>query len=126
MAKVRSRAWFTFPTNEDGSDEFENSLPEFLKRNTNELPADSTADSRDGASATAEERDAALLREALGSGAAEVVHDALQCLTDMEVDSLGVATTVYLPPNVHIINPSVVLPPLEALQERRGMDQLNE
>ena len=92
-------------SNEDESDEFENSLPDFLKRNPN--------------------GDAALLREALGSGATEVVHDALQCLNDMEVGSLGVATAVYLPPNAHIINPAVVLPPLEALQERH-MDQLNE
>lgn len=117
-------------SDEDGFDEFERNLPQFLQRSVDEhvssssLPADSPDESR-GVLALVEERDAALLREALGSGSTEVVHESLQCLTDMEVDSLGVATAVYLPPNAHILNPSQVLPPLEALQERR-IEQLNE
>ena len=78
-------------SDEDGFDEFERNLPQFLQRSVDEhvssspLPVDSPEESRGGL-VTMEERDAALLREA----------EALQCLTDMEVDSLGVATAVCL------------------------------
>eukprot|EP00435_Cladocopium_sp_Y103_P037566 s3523_g10.t1 len=44
---------------------------------------------------------------------------------EMELDSEGVATAIYVPPNVRVINPHNVLPPIEALEEMR-IDQLNE
>ena len=100
-------------SDEDGFDEFERSLLQFLQRSVDEhvssspLPADSP--------------DAVAFWPRWKS---EMLHfcerllDQLQprlstrrCNHDMEVDSLGVATAVSLPPSAHIINPSQVLPP---------------
>jgi hypothetical protein len=128
------------PTSEAESEpDQDHNLPVFLQRSAAEhvpsspLPADSPTESSTAIMRTSDELDTALLLEALGAGSTEVVHGALQQLTDleMEVDGEGIATAVMLPPNVQVINPQTllsaqpVLPPIEALEERR-MDQLTE
>ena len=128
------------PTSEAESEpDQDHHLPVFLQRSTAEhvpsspLPADSPTESSTAIMRTSDELDTALLLEALGAGSTEVVHGALQQLTDleMEVDGEGIATAVMIPPNVQVINPQTllsaqqVLPPIEALEERR-MDQLTE
>ena len=122
------------PTSEAESEpDQDHNLPVFLQRSTAEhvpsspLPADSPTESSTAIMRTSNELDTALLLEALGAGSTEVVHGALQQLTDleMEVDGEGIATAVMIPPNVQVINPQTllsaqqVLPPIEALEERR-------
>eukprot|EP00435_Cladocopium_sp_Y103_P028489 s298_g7.t1 len=119
----------TYTSEADSTGEY--NLPNFLQRDPNEhvpsSPIVVTASPTEGPDLTADERDTRLLLEALGSGSTQVVHAALHQLgdLDMEVDGEGIATAIYVPPNVHVINPQQVLPPIEALQERRR-DQLNE
>ena len=76
---------------------------------------------------TVNDKDTALLLDALAPESAPVVHGALHQLGDleMEVDGEGVATAIYLPPHIQVLNPQNILPPIEALEEARR-DQLTE